>query len=84
MTTPHPVRPLTPRQQQIATLAAQGMTCPQIALALTRAGTPIRAGRVRNVVREISQLLPNPDCLGALRHVQLWAAHQAWIQRKTA
>ncbi len=72
-----PIRPLTARQRQVAHLAGSGLTCPQIAATLTNDGHRISTGRVYNIVKEIADMLPNPNGMGPLRLVARWAARQA-------
>lgn len=74
MTRVRPHRKLTDMQQVVAECIGRGKDYKDAAAELG-----IRSHTVRVHVRAISQLLPNPDMLPPLRHVMLWAAHEAWL-----
>lgn len=62
-----PIRPLTPRQEEVARLVAQGFPYKRIALAI---GVSRRTAE--HHVEAIADLLPSDD-LPAYRRVQIWA-----------
>lgn len=72
----HPIRPLSARQCEVAARVASGKSYIAIGLELQ-----ISAGRARNAVREIADLLPNPDHLPPYRLVANYYGHIVWLAR---
>lgn len=70
-------RPLTPREQEIATLMGRGWDCERIAGALG-----IKGPTVRRFIEQIARKLTNPDDIRPSPLVTLWASRQSWEQER--
>lgn len=64
-----PIRPLTPRQLEVARALARGLSYAAIAAELH-----VSRRTVESHVQQIAMLLPNPDALTPGRLVLVWAA----------
>lgn len=71
------LRPLTPREREIATLLGRGWDCKRIADALG-----VRPPTVRRFVEQIADKLTNPDAIRPSPLVTIWASRQQWERER--